>query len=214
MLLGLFQSMSWLIRRANFIVRILDNKDWIKVWSEPRFVLPKDSFFSCIWMSYFRWTNSRRMSPGVSTSCWFFVDFSLFTTSRIITGFYVRRTIIDVMYLLKKVLTQVQLEILLAQLGNWRSLSLKARDLKSMETCILKSNHFSLASFIFKFSPFSIILKRRVLDRIVEWKKWRKYLNNPFKPVVDELANIKNCRALLFFACSFKSRKVWHWLSE
>lgn len=165
-------------------------------------------------MSHFRWTNSSRMNPGVSTSSWFFVDFSLFTTSRIITGFYVRWTIIDVMYLLKKIVTQVQLEILLAQLGNWRSLSLKARDLKSMETCILKSNHFSLASFIFKFSRFFIILKRRVLDRIVEWKKWRKYLNNPFKPVVDELANIKNCRALLFFACSFKSRKVWHWQSE
>lgn len=164
-------------------------------------------------MSYFRWTNSSRMNPGVSTSCWFFVDFSLFTTSRIITGFYVRRTIIDVMYLLKKILTQVQLEILLARLGNWR-LSLKPGDLKSMETCILKSNHFLLASFIFKFSPFSIILKRRVLDRIVEGKKWRKYLNNPFKPVVDELANIKNCRALLFLACSFKSRKVWHWQSE
>ena len=159
-LLGLFQSMSWLIRRANFIVRILDNKGWIKVWSERRFVLPKDYFFSCIWMSYFRWTNSRRMSPGVSTSCWFYVDFSLFTTSRIITGVYVRWTIIDVMYLLKKIVTQVQLEILLAQLGNWRTLL------------------------------------------------------NPFKPVVDELANIKNCRALLFFACSFKSRKVWHWQSE
>lgn len=75
------------------------------------------------------------------------------------------------MYLLKKIVTQVQLEILLAQLGNWRSLSLKAGDLKSMETCILKSNHFSLASVIFKFGPFSIILKRRVLDRIVEGKK-------------------------------------------